>query len=59
MEFSIFEVILGLIVGFLFGILIGIHIPDRVTSEKLIRPELTIKVDNTGVADTTWTYIKP
>ena len=55
----IFDVVLGVIVGFFFGALIGLHLQNRVTSEQPIRPELTIKVDNTGMADTTWTYIEP
>ena len=59
MKYDIFVVVIGVIVGFFFGIAIGAQLQDTVVSEQPIRPELTIEIDNTGVADTTWTYIKP
>lgn len=58
-EYSIFEVIIGTILGLFVGCITGVHLQDRVTSEQPIQPELTIKVNTQGVADTTWTYIEP
>lgn len=58
-EFGLTEVILAIICGIALGLPIGAELQDKVVSKQPIRPELTINVDNTGMADTTWTYIKP
>ena len=57
-EYSIIEIILAVIAGLGIGIIAGVHIQDRVDSKQPIQPELTIKVNTQGVADTTWTYIE-
>ena len=57
-DYSIFEVILAVIAGFFIGIIVGVHLQDRVDSKQPIQPELTIKVNTQGVADTTWTYME-